>query len=159
MKSKSNKIIICIAICIIVGISASIATQSSISTWYPHLNKPFFNPPNWIFAPVWTILYILMGIAAGIIWNKKTLYPSAVNNALWIFALQLLLNTFWSFLFFGMKNPLFALIDILFLLSVIVWTIRSFKKISEIASYLLFPYILWVSFATILNFSIWWLNK
>lgn len=159
MKNRVKKILICILICIAVGISASIATQSSISTWYPHLEKPFFNPPNWIFAPVWTLLYILMGIAAGIIWNKKTLYPSAVSNGLWIFTIQLFLNALWSFLFFGMKNPLFAFIDILLLIAAILWAIRSFKTISKFASYLLIPYLLWVSFAAILNISIWWLNK
>ncbi|AWG25085.1 TspO/MBR family protein [Flavobacterium kingsejongi] len=158
MKSQFSKICITVVICVAIGLLSSIATQSSISTWYPTLNKPSFNPPNWIFAPVWTVLYIMMGIAAGLVWHQKYLYPSAVKKALWVFGIQLFLNALWSILFFGKNDPLLALVDIIFLLLFILLTISYFYKIRPIAGYLLIPYLLWVSFATALNASIWWLN-
>lgn len=157
--SKSIKIIISVAICLAVGYGSSYFTQSSVTTWFPTLIKPFFNPPSWLFAPVWSLLYIMMGISAGIIWSKIEVVPELVKKALWVFAIQLLLNTLWSFLFFGLQNPLLALIEILLLWLVIFETIKIFKPIDILASKLLIPYLLWVSFATILNASIWWLNS
>lgn len=157
--SKSVKIAIAVAVCLAIGYGSGLATQSSITTWFPTLNKPFFNPPNWIFAPVWTILYVMMGVSAGLIWSKKETVPILVKKALWVFTIQLILNALWSFLFFGMCNPFLALIEILLLWLMIVETIKVFKSIDSLASKLLIPYFLWVSFAMILNGGIWWLNR
>ncbi len=157
--SKTIKIIIAVVICLSVGYASGMATQSSIQTWYPTLTKPFFNPPNWIFAPVWTILYIMMGISAGLIWSKKRQSPDLVKNALLLFSIQLILNAIWSFLFFGLNNTLLALIEILLLGLLILETIKKFKPIDALAAKLMIPYLLWVGFATILNGSIWWLNR
>lgn len=143
--------------CELVGIAATPFTLSTISTWYQTLQKPPFSPPNWIFGPVWTILYFLMGVAAYLVWIKG-LEKRAVKTALSIFIAQLVFNFFWSILFFGLHSPLLALIDILILWILILITIIKFHKISKIASYLLIPYILWVTFATILNLSIVLLN-
>ncbi len=157
--SKSLKITIAVIICLAVGYGAGMATQSSIATWYPTLIKPFFNPPNWLFAPVWTILYVMMGVSAGLVWSKMEAVPVLVKKALWVFAIQLILNALWSFLFFGLQNPFLALIEIMLLWLMIFETIKVFKPIDALAVKLLIPYLLWVSFATILNGSIWWLNK
>ncbi len=151
------KILIAVVVCLGIGFFSGFATQSSIGTWYSTLNKPSFNPPNWIFAPVWTLLYILMGIAAGIVWSKG-FYHKWVKTAMYHFIFQLLFNGLWSIVFFGFRSPGFALIVILILLVLIILTYRWFKIVSNIAAYLLIPYLLWVSFATILNFSIWQLN-
>lgn len=140
-----------------IGFLSSFATQSSVNDWYLTLEKPSFNPPNWIFAPVWTLLYILMGIAAGLVWAKG-LHHLWVKTALYHFGFQLLLNGAWSIVFFGLKNPFWALIVILSLLILLALTIRWFKVVSKLAAYLLIPYFLWVCFATLLNYKIWELN-
>lgn len=151
------KIAISIIVCLLIGYSGSFATASSLSHWYVTLNKPVFNPPNWIFGPVWTVLYILMGIALGMIWHQQ---PSRERNiAMLIFVVQLILNWGWSFIFFYFKNLLGAFIEIVVLWILIAACIGLFYKLKPIAAYLLFPYILWVTFASILNFSIYWLNK
>ncbi|MGD1946491.1 MAG: TspO/MBR family protein [Croceivirga sp.] len=157
MKNTLLKITISVAICLLIGFLSSFATQSSVNDWYLTLNKPSFNPPNWIFAPVWTILYILMGIAAGIVWSKG-FYHLWVKTALYHFGFQLLLNALWSILFFGLKNPLAALFVILTLLVLIVLTIKWFRVVSKKAALLLLPYLAWVAFASVLNFKIWELN-
>ena len=144
-------------ICLLIGFVSGFATQSSVNDWYVTLNKPVFNPPNWIFAPVWTLLYILMGIAAGLVWIRG-FYHIWVKTALYHFGFQLLLNGLWSIVFFGFKEPAWALLVILALLVLILLTIKWFKVVSKTAAYLLVPYLLWVCFATILNFSIWQLN-
>jgi tryptophan-rich sensory protein len=119
------------------------------------LNKPSFSPPNYLFAPVWTALYILMGIALYLVWiNGYKKHKKAII----VFGIQLGLNLLWSILFFGMRNPLLAFIEILLLWSFIVYTIILFYKTSKTAAYLLTPYILWVSFASVLNFFIFYLN-
>jgi tryptophan-rich sensory protein len=137
------------------GIMAGLAISSSVSTWYLTLNKPFFNPPSWVFGPVWTLLYLLMGIGFYLIWVSKSKHK---NHAIGWFIIQLALNTLWSLLFFGLKLPLLGFIDITFLWLAIVFTIIKFHKVSRNAAYLLIPYILWVSFAAILNLSIVILN-
>ena len=157
MKKKVIHIGIAIIVCLLIGFLSSFATQSSVSTWYTTLNKPSFNPPNAIFAPVWTVLYILMGVAAGIVWSKG-FHHIWVKTALYHFGFQLLFNALWSIVFFGFKNPFWALIVILVLLTLIILTIRWFRVVSKLAALLLIPYLLWVAFATILNFSIWQLN-
>ncbi len=140
-----------------IGFFSGYATQSSIDTWYATLNKPSFNPPNWIFALVWTLLYILMGIAAGIVWSKGY-YHKWVKTAMYHFVFQLLFNGLWSIVFFGFQSPGLALIVILILLVLIALTYKWFKVVSNTAAYLLIPYFAWVLFATVLNFSIWQLN-
>jgi benzodiazapine receptor len=155
---KTIKIIIVILVCVSIGYLSGTVTRDSITTWYPKLVKPVFNPPNWIFAPVWTLLYVMMGIAAGLVWTSDS-EVKIVKKALGFFAIQLGLNALWSYLFFGLHNPLLALIEIVLLLLLIFETYKQFKKIDKVAAMLLLPYLAWVSFATILNASIWWLNK
>jgi tryptophan-rich sensory protein len=152
------KIIILIVICLGIGYASSIVTQNGIETWYNTIEKPSFNPPNWLFGPVWTALYICIAIAGGIVWDKIDTNPLA-KKAMLFFGIQLLLNTLWSFLFFGLKNPLIALIEIILLLLIIYETYMLFSKINKTAGYLFIPYLLWVSFAMFLNASIWWLNR
>lgn len=157
--SKIVKIAIAVAICLGVGYGSSLVTQSSITTWYPTINKPSFNPPNEVFAPVWTILFVMMGVSAGLVWSKMETVPVLVKKALWVFVIQLILNALWSFLFFGLQNPFLALAEIMLLWLMIFETIKLFKPIDALASKLMIPYLLWVSFAMILNGSIWWLNR
>jgi tryptophan-rich sensory protein len=151
------KSVVGILVCLLAGFLGSFATMPSIPTWYASLSKPSFNPPNWIFGPVWTTLYILMGIAAGIIWNKIKQEKTA-SHALIIFGLQLALNILWSFLFFGLHSPFYALVEIVFLWLSILATILAFWRISKPAAALLLPYICWVSFALFLNFTLYRMN-
>ncbi len=151
------KLITTIIISELAGIIGSVFTTSSIAGWYSTLSKPAFNPPSFIFGPVWTTLYLLMGIAAFLVW-KKGLDRKDVKIALGIFIGQLILNTLWSIIFFGLHSPDAAFIEIIFLWLAIVATIIAFAKISKSAAWLFAPYILWVSFAAFLNYSIWMLN-
>ena len=157
--SKYLKIVYCVAICLAVGYLSSNVTQSSINTWYPLIKKPIFNPPNWVFAPVWTMLFIMMGIAAGMVWNKLESNKELVKKGMLFFTIQLLLNALWSYLFFGLNNILLALIEIILLWLIIYETYYIFKQIDKRAGYLLIPYLAWVGFATILTGSIYWLNR
>jgi translocator protein len=157
--NKIVKIAIALIVCLMVGYSASVVTRPSVETWYPTLIKPSFNPPNWIFMPMWTFLYILMAVAAGLVWDKIKEQNEEVKKALGFFLIQLALNAIWSYLFFGLKNPMLALIEIALLLLMIYETYLKFIKINKIAGYLLIPYMAWVAFAGILNASIWWLNR
>ena len=157
LKKKLTFITISVTICLVIGFLSGFATQSSVNDWYLSLNKPSFNPPNWIFGPVWTLLYILMGISAGIVWAKG-FYHIWVKTALYNFGFQLLFNALWSVVFFGFKNPFWALLVILVLLALILLTIKWFNVVSRTAAYLLIPYFLWVCFATILNYKIWEMN-
>lgn len=158
MKKALPKIIIAVAVCLGIGLMSSFAVQSSIYTWYTTLNKPTFTPPNWVFAPVWTILYVLMGFAAGLVWSRG-FYHKWVKTAIYHFIFQLLLNGLWSVVFFGFKNTGFALLIIIALLILIALTYKWFKIVNKTAAYLLIPYFLWVCFATVLNASIWFLNR
>ena len=153
-----TNIIFWVVLNFLAGGIGSFFTIPAIPTWYAALNKPFFNPPNWIFGPVWTILYILTGIAMGIIANAKTKDNKTKKNCYLLFISQLALNSLWSILFFGLKTPLLALLEIMVLLSIIILTTISFYKIKKEAAYLMYPYIAWVSFASILNLSIVLLN-
>ncbi len=157
MKKSIYYISIAVFVCLLVGFLSSFATQSSVNSWYLTLNKPSFNPPNWVFAPVWTVLYILMGIAAGLVWAKGY-YHLWVKTALYHFVFQLLLNALWSVVFFGLKNPFIALLIITGLNVLLLFTFKSFKVADTKAAYLLLPYMVWVGFATVLNFAIWYLN-
>ncbi len=152
------KLPISIAICLLVGFLSGISTSDNISGWYSTLEKPSFNPPNWIFGPVWTFLYILMGIALGKVWSSDS-SGKEKNKAIFVFGSQLAVNAIWSIFFFGMQNPLLAFIDIIILIILIVYTIKLFKPIDRMSSWLLYPYLVWVSFATILNLSIVVLNR
>lgn len=157
MNKKILNIVVAILICLLIGFLSSFATRSSVNDWYVTLNKPSFNPPNEIFAPVWTVLYILMGTAAGIVWSKG-FHHIWVKTALYHFGFQLLFNALWSIVFFGLKSPFWALLVILTLLTLIILTIKWFKIVSKLAAWLLVPYLLWVGFAAVLNYNIWLLN-
>ncbi|WP_306012423.1 MULTISPECIES: TspO/MBR family protein [unclassified Allomuricauda] len=157
MKKRVLYITISVLVCLAIGFLSSIATQSSVNDWYLTLDKPSFTPPNYLFAPVWTALYIMMGVAAGIVWSKGY-HHIWVKTALYHFVFQLLLNALWSIVFFGLKNPLGGMIVILALLTMIILTIKWFRVISKPAAYLLVPYVLWVAFASALNYKIWELN-
>ena len=153
---KAKKIIlliVSIAICVLAGFIGSLF-NTSIKTWYATLNKPFFNPPNWLFAPVWTALFVLMGISLYLVWTSK----KKTGTAFYLFSAQFVLNILWSFFFFYLQNPLYGFIEIIILWIFILLTILEFKKISKTAAYLMIPYICWVSFAAILNFSLMVLN-
>jgi tryptophan-rich sensory protein len=157
--NKISKILVVVVTCLVVGYFSGMVTRSSITTWYPTLIKPSFNPPNWVFAPVWTMLYAMMGVAAGLVWSRIDFEKEVVKKALIFFAVQLALNALWSYLFFGLKNPMLAGIEIIILWLMIYETYVKFVKINKIAGYLMIPYLIWVSFATVLNASIWWLNR
>jgi len=154
---KIFKLILSVAICLGAGAIGSLFTSSSIPTWYTTIEKPFFNPPNWIFGPVWTLLFIMMGVALFLVWNKGW-QNKKVKIAMLIFGIQFLLNILWSIIFFGFLSPFYAFVEIIFLWLAILATIIYFYQISRPASWLLVPYILWVSFASVLNFFIWRLN-
>jgi|SRR3989344_515077 len=143
-------LIFCIIISQAAGGVGSLFTFPAITGWYQTLNKPFFNPPNWIFGPVWTLLYLLMGISLYLIWVRK-------GDLKW-FWLQLGLNTLWSIIFFGLKSPIPAFFEILILWYAILMTIKTFSGVNRPAAYILYPYLAWVTFASILNFSVWILN-
>ncbi len=149
------KLPISILVALLVGALGSLFTTSSIQNWYATLAKPSFNPPAWLFAPVWTILYVLMGISFWMIWTSRS---KEKNRAMGLFVVQLVLNGIWSPVFFGAHSIGGALALIVLLWAAIVLTILIFKKISKPAAWLLVPYILWVSFAMLLNFAIWRLN-
>ena len=151
------KLIISIVACQCAGLVGSMFTMSAIPTWYATLEKPPFTPPNWLFAPAWGTLYLLMGISAFIVW-RKGLENRWVRGALIVFLIQLILNALWSVVFFGLESPLYGIIVIVALWIAILFTILKFLKISRAAGGLLLPYILWVSFAAVLNISIWVLN-
>jgi tryptophan-rich sensory protein len=152
------KLVVAVLVSELAGIIGSVFTTPSIKGWYGNLVRPELSPPNWIFAPVWTTLFALMGIAAFLIWQKG-INRTDVKIALSIFIGQLVLNTLWSIIFFGLHSPGFAFIEIIFLWFAILVTIVAFAKISKVAAWLLAPYILWVSFASYLNFMIWFLNR
>lgn len=151
------KILISIGICLSIGFLASIATQAGVGSWYETIKKPSFTPPNAVFAPVWIVLYILMGISAGIVWSRG-LYHVWVKTALYHFVFQLLFNALWSMVFFNLEQPLWSLLIIITLFILILLTIKWFKVVNNVAAYLLIPYALWVAFAMVLNFEIWRLN-
>jgi translocator protein len=155
-KQNIFKLVGALVVCQLAGIIGSLFTTPAISGWYETITKPSFNPPNWIFGPVWFTLFILMGIALYLILKKKK--SKARTIALWLFAAQLILNTLWSIIFFGLQNPLFALIELILLLVVLIFTTIHFWKLNRTAGILLLPYLAWGTFAMVLNFFIWKLN-
>lgn len=156
-KKDAIKLIIAIVICELAGIIGSIFTTPYIPTWYAGLIKPSFTPPGWLFGPAWTTLFALMGIALFLVYKKGLKRPN-VKMAVYVFFIQLVLNIIWSIVFFGFQNPGFAFIEIVCLWLTILATILAFAKVSKPAAWLLIPYILWVSFASVLNYTIWVLN-
>jgi len=159
MVKKINffKLLVSILLCQFVGAIDSVFTATSLENWYPLLQKPTFSPPSWLFFPVWVTLFTLMGISFYLVWEKG-LQKEGVKVAMLIFCVQLILNALWSFIFFGLQSPYYAFIEIILLWLAIFLTIVKFMKISKTASYLLLPYILWVSFAMLLNYYLWILN-
>jgi benzodiazapine receptor len=154
------KLIIAIAVCEFAGLIGSFFTTLSISTWYAGLARPQFSPPNWIFAPVWTMLFALMGISLFLVWKNDSSIDSKKRKrgGIILFFIQLFLNVLWSVIFFGLHNPGAAFAELIALWLAIFAAIIAFYKISKSAAWLLVPYVIWVSFAGYLNYSIWVLN-
>lgn len=155
--SSIIKLIIAVAIPLVVGGISGYFTVSGVESWYLTLQKPSWNPPNWIFGPVWTTLYVMMGIALFLVWKEDT-SSELKAIAVILFAVQLLLNFFWSFIFFKLEQPGWAFAEILVLWLMLLACIFAFGQVNKTAAWLLVPYISWVSFATILNGTIWKLN-
>jgi tryptophan-rich sensory protein len=151
-------LLVALAIPLLVGGIGGFATARAIPTWYQGLEKPAWNPPDWVFGPVWTILYLLMGVAAWLIWRMGWEVPR-VRIALGVFGLQLLLNLLWSLIFFGWQRPGLALLEITLLWFLVGITTLRFFSLEPRAGFLLVPYWLWTTFAAVLNASIWWLNR
>lgn len=149
--------VVSIAIALAVGAVGGWATASSVTTWYATLAKPAFNPPNFLFGPVWTALYVLMAVAAWLVWRAGPA-DGRRRTALTLYAVQLALNLAWSLIFFGLRRPDLALMEVLVLFAAILATIRAFARLDRRAGWMLLPYAAWVAFATLLNFEIWRLN-
>lgn len=158
MKQKHTwtSLIAFILLCLSIGIVGSYWTNQSVSTWYPTLIKPSWTPPGWVFGPVWTLLYIMIGTAGWLIYSADYSRPRTI--ALIFFGGQLVMNFLWSFLFFSLKSPFLGLIDILLLAFLIILTILKAWPVRPLASILLIPYLIWVTYATTLNAGIWLLN-
>ncbi len=157
MASRLSRLLASIALCLGAGFLGSLFTVSSIPTWYASLSKPWFTPPNWLFAPAWTTLYLLMAVSLFLVWEKG-LETRQAKTAVSFFGLQLALNALWPIIFFGFQNPMIAFFEVAFLWAAIALTIYNFYPLSRKASLLLVPYIAWVGFAAALNFSVWVLN-
>lgn len=154
MKINIGKLALAVFLCLAAGGIGSLFTRPAVTNWYVTLEKPFFSPPNWLFAPVWTVLFLLMGVSLYLVLvSSKPKKP-----AIAVFAIQLVLNVFWSVLFFGLRTPFFAMFEIIVLWAAIAITIKKFYEVDKTAAMLLLPYLVWVSFATVLNFAIWLLN-
>ena len=138
-----------------VGVLGAVWTAQSVKTWYPTLNKPSFRPPNWVFGPVWTTLYAMMAVVMYTVSERREADPAVLRAAKILWGVQLLLNLLWSYLFFGRRSPLAGLVEIVMLWVAIVATIVAFAKVSRGAALLMVPYLLWVSFASVLTFEIW----
>jgi tryptophan-rich sensory protein len=156
--AATGRFVVCILLPQAIGIGSAFATMDGVRTWYVTLNRPFFTPPSWVFGPVWTLLYLMMGVAAFLVWQRGWDTPG-VKLALGLWVAQLLLNGLWSILFFGMQAPGIALVEIVVLLALIVWCTKVFFQLSTPAGWLMVPYIAWVGFATLLNGGFWLLNR
>lgn len=153
---KILKLVASIVVSFAAGAIGSLATVSNIPTWYAGLDKPWFNPPNWVFGPVWSTLYLLMGIALYLVWTAES--TTSKTKAYVLFGTQLVLNTLWSVVFFGLHQPWLAGVVIAALLVTIVMTMHEFRRFSKVAMWLLAPYVAWVLFASVLNISVALLN-
>ena len=156
--AKVGRLICSVSVCVLTGVLGSFATRDSITTWYGELSRPSFTPPDWTFGVVWPVLYVMMGISAFLIWNMD-ISTRQVKVALGIFALQLILNGLWTPIFFGLHLIGLALVEIIMMWAAILLTIFAFWRVSKAATLLLLPYILWVSFAVVLNASLFLLNR
>ena len=156
--NNTIKLVLAIAIPLLVGSTSAFFTVTGVDSWYQTINKPSWNPPNYIFGPVWTTLYVLMGVSLFLIWKSGT-NASTKRRAVILFVIQLVLNFFWSFIFFNQQLPGVAFAEIIVMWLFILLTIFAFARIDKTAAWLLIPYISWVSFAAILNYTIWQLNK
>jgi len=145
-------LLVSLIIPLMVGYLGSLLTDNSVSTWYLNINKPAFNPPSWVFGPVWTVLFVLMGLAFYFVWQQG--YSPGLLLPWAVYFLQLLFNLLWSFFFFWLRNPLLGLVDIALLLVLIIINIVLFYRRRRLSGFLLLPYLLWVSFASILNLAI-----
>lgn len=143
-------------LCLIISAFGGAVTATSVNDWYAALNKPFFNPPDWLFAPVWTVIYFMIAFSGWRVWLKTGI--ANAKGPFGLYAAQLALNLAWSFMFFGAQSPILGLIDVVILLAVIIANMIAFWKIDRLAGILLVPYALWVAFATLLNAAIWHLN-
>jgi len=157
--NRLTKIMVMVATTVGLGYISGLVTQTSVDTWYPTLNKPSFTPPNAAFPIAWSTLYVLMGIAAGLVWSRLDMQREEVRKGLTFFAIQFALNMLWSYLFFGLQNPMLALVEIIILWLMIYETWFLFKKVHKIAGWLMVPYLLWVTYALALNAGIWYLNR
>ena len=155
---KLGKLVCSVSVCLLTGFVGSFSTMNSVTSWYADLSRPSFTPPDWTFGVVWPILYIMMGISVFMIWNRG-LDKRKVKIALGLFLLQLVLNGLWTPIFFGLHMIALALVEIILLWVAILLTILVFWRISKAATFFLFPYILWVSFAAVLNTALWYLNR
>ena len=145
-----------VILCLVVSGIGAIVTATTVGTWYPTLHKPPFNPPDWVFAPVWTTLYVFIGVAGWRVWRRARWEVTRI--ALMVFAAQLALNLLWSLVFFGLQQISLALVEIVILLLAIIANTILFWRIDRWAGALFAPYVLWVAFATVLNASLWLLN-
>ena len=150
-------LLVAVAICFAVAGSGAAFTARSVKTWYPGLLKPAGTPPSWVFGPVWSALYVLMATAAWLVWQHRA--EESVGIALTLFATQLLLNGLWSYIFFGLRRPGAALVDIVLLWIAIFLTTARFADHSSVASWLMTPYLAWVTYASYLNYGLWRLNR
>lgn len=146
-------------LCLAAGGIGGFATAENVDTWYRTIEKPSWNPPGWLFGPVWTTLYVMMGISGWLVWKNQKSSAAAKRNALALFGVQLILNGLWSFVFFEWHLLAWALIEILILWVAIVATLVAFFRIRKAAGWLLVPYLAWVSFASFLTYTIWMLNR
>ncbi|MCP5105666.1 MAG: tryptophan-rich sensory protein [bacterium] len=158
MREHLGKLIISLSVCQFAGIVGAFLNDAPIREWYITLDKPSFNPPNWIFGPVWITLYLMMGVALFLVWTSDV-PQRAKKIAMIIFFIQLALNILWNFLFFYLRSPFLGLIEIVILVVLIALTIWKFFPIRPLAGYLLVPYFLWICFAAVLNYSLWNLNR
>lgn len=147
-----------VLLCLAVGALGGAVTQTSVDSWYQGLEKPSFTPPDWLFGPVWTALYLAMAVAAWRVWRTNG-SPGGRPGALRLFAVQLALNLAWSFAFFGARSPLFALVVIVALETAILLCVRSFSRLDRPAAFLMLPYAAWVAYAAVLNAAIVILNR
>jgi translocator protein len=162
MRRSPAVLLALLVLCLGVGALGGAITATSVTTWYTTLMKPSFNPPDWVFGPVWTTLYVTIAIAGWRVWRTGRLHASrghrSVTIALWVWGAQLALNLGWSLVFFGARMPGLALAEIILLWIAVAVTISLFWHIDRLAGALLTPYLAWVSFATLLNAAIWWMN-
>ena len=149
------RLTLCIVVCVGAGWLGSLLTRPALMTWYEGLSKPDWTPPNWLFAPVWTIMYVAMAIAAWLVWRRSGLAAVPMQ----LFLLQLLLNVAWSAVFFRFRSPGWAFLEIVALWCAILFTAIAFGRAAPVAGWLMIPYLVWVSYAAALNFAIWRLNS